>query len=543
MSSSANSLDYRYIIKAREESLLLPSSGKGKLKGLFLITEDDLGVAKLLANELIYNGAFAYIIEKENCLSENSIREEVENARTLFGSVEGIIHLAGLKAMQMPGTLATWHEEIMLQCKSLFYLLKLCSEDLKSLKDGTFKRLISCSLLGGFYGRGHTVQPGLPIAGSGQGLLRSLEYEWDYILSKTIDFDLSLDAATMTKNIVNELYLGSGRLEIGYPQGNRTIFYTSRAPLQTSIKPKGLIPRKRQVILATGGGRGITAETIKLLTNEYNQYIIVGRSQLLDRAEYMKYQNMDEAKLRAAFIQEGRNANEPMTPRAIESKIARVLNDREIRENIAMLRRTGSNVEYVSCSVSDEKVFGDLIDSIYRDYGKIDAVIHGAGIIDDYLLEDKTTTSFDRVFDTKVDSTFILYRKLKWEMLSAFILFSSTAGRYGNKGQSDYAAANELLNRFAWRIHTEWPNVLVKSLNWGPWSGVGMATGVVNDQFLKKGIIPISAEEGSRFFIGELLHGSPEEVEVVLGEGTWNPDRANRIKEIFDLNNLHVNFN
>ncbi|XZF15892.1 SDR family NAD(P)-dependent oxidoreductase [Chitinophagaceae bacterium MMS25-I14] len=542
MHETANPLHYRYIIRSREEALA-QFSGRRRLTGLFLITEDDMGVARLLADELIYNGAFACIIEKEHCASEEGIREEIENARTLFGSVEGIIHLAGLKAMSMPVTLDDWHSEVTLQCKSLFYILKFCGEDLKHPAGNTFKKLVSCSLLGGFYGRDCCEQPGLPIAGSGQGLLRSLEYEWNYILSKTIDFDLSLTAADMTKIIVNELYLGSGRLEIGYPKGNRTIFYTSREPLETGIKPKGMIPGKRQVILATGGGRGITAETIKLLTNEYNQYIIVGRSRLLDRAEYKKYQGMSESQLRAAFIQEARAAGDALSPRAVESKIGRVLNDREIRENMAVLRRTGSYVKYVSCSVADEKAFGDLIDAIYEEFGKIDVVVHGAGVIDDYLLEDKTSTSFDKVFDTKVDSAFILYRKLKWNALRAFVLFTSTAGRYGNKGQSDYAAANELLNRFAWRIRTEWPQVLVKALNWGPWSGIGMATGVVNDQFIKKGIIPILPDEGTRFFIGELLHGNPGDVEVVLGEGTWNPDRQNRIKEIFDLNNLHTNFN
>jgi NAD(P)-dependent dehydrogenase (short-subunit alcohol dehydrogenase family) len=431
----------------------------------------------------------------------------------------------------------------MLQCKSLFHLLKFCGKDLKTPTYTGFKKLISCSLLGGYYGRDLCRQPGLPIAGSSQGLLRSLEYEWDHVMAKTIDFDLSLSAQSMTKIILGELCLGGGMLEVGYPQGNRTVFCTSKTPLQAKTKPSGLIPQKSQVILATGGGRGITAECIKLLSHAKCQYIIVGRSELLQRSEYSKYLGMSVSELRAAFLHEAKTLGTIVTPRMIEQKISGVLNDRDIRETIKILRRTGSSVQYVSCNVADQKAFGDVIDSVYHEFGKIDIVVHGAGVIDDHLLEDKSRTSFDKVFDTKVDSTFILYRKLRPASLKAFIIFSSTAGRYGNKGQADYAAANELLNRFAWRMRKEWPSVLVKSLNWGPWSGLGMATGVVNEQFIKKGIIPITPKDGLRLFMGELLHGNQNEVEVVMGVGTWDPERENKIREIFDVGNFYVNFN
>ena len=56
-----------------------------------------------------------------------------------------------------------------------------------------------------------------------------------------------------------------------------------------------------------------------------------------------------------------------------------------------------------------------LIDDVYRTHGRLDGVIHGAGIIEDKLVEEKTPESFDRVFDTKVRSAFLLSRLLRPE--------------------------------------------------------------------------------------------------------------------------------
>lgn len=532
--TAQSSLNSRYVIRAEAEPLKV-RSGMERIKGLFLITEDGLGVAQFLADLLIYQGAFAYVIETKNCLQEEDIKKEITLAKDLFGPVKGIIHMAGLRAMNMPKTIKSWHEEVQLQCKSFFHLLKFCGQDLADSSFPGFKRLVSCSLLGGHYGRDCALQPGLPTAGAGQGLLRSLEYEWDYILAKTIDFDLTLSAHEMATIIINEICAGGGKLEIGYPKGERTIFSTRKIPLVTNMKPAGLIPQKKQVILSTGGARGITAETIRLLSSENNQYILVGRSELLRKNEYTKYRSKDKSQLRIEFIAETKKSSERTSPRAIEARIAKILGDREIRQNIALLRRSGSKVKYIPCDVTDPVAFGALIDSIYEEYGTIDLVVHGAGVIDDYLLADKTSASFNKVFDTKVDSTFILYNKLRWDKLKAFLLFSSTAGRYGNRGQSDYAAANEVLNRMAWGIKAQSPDVLVKSFNWGPWSDIGMATGVVNEQFISRGIIPISPQSGTSHFIGELMHGEPNEVEVVIGEGTWDPDRQNKIQDIFNF--------
>jgi hypothetical protein len=148
-------------------------------------------------------------------------------------------------------------------------------------------------------------------------------------------------------------------------------------------------------------------------------------------------------------------------------------------------------------------------------------VVHGAGAIADKLIVDKSYESFDAVFDTKADSTFLLGRYLQPETLKALLLFGSVAGRYGNRGQSDYAAANEVTNRLGWQLARHWPNVRVATINWGPWDTTGMASEEVKRQFRDRGVIPIPIEAGCDFFWQELTLGSPEDVEIIAGEGPW----------------------
>ena len=92
----------------------------------------------------------------------------------------------------------------------------------------------------------------------------------------------------------------------------------------------------------------------------------------------------------------------------------------------------------------------------------------------------------------------------------------------GSAGQCDYAAANEVLNRVAWWMSGQWPDTRVVSINWGPWSGVGMASPAVQAVLRARGILPIAPPEGSRFFLDELEFGSRTDVEVIAGAGPWS---------------------
>ncbi len=151
----------------------------------------------------------------------------------------------------------------------------------------------------------------------------------------------------------------------------------------------------------------------------------------------------------------------------------------------------------------------------------------GAGLIEDRLIADKTRDSLDRVFDTKVDGAFFFARHVRPLGLRFLALFSSVAGRYGNRGQGDYAAANEVLNRLAWQLQARLgAGTKVVSVNWGAWArttnGPGMLTPETTRQFRERGLKLIEPEPGGRFLIDELLFAPPGDVEVVAGEHDWD---------------------
>src|SRR6185295_10579490 len=177
-----------------------------------------------------------------------------------------------------------------------------------------------------------------------------------------------------------------------------------------------------------------------------------------------------------------------------------------VRDNLAALRKLGATVRYYPVDVRDADAFGGLIDEIYRSFGRLDGVIHGAGVIEDKLIADKTPESFERVFDTKVDSALVLSRKLRPDALKFMVFFSSVAGRFGNRGQGDYAAANEVLNKLAICLDRAW-SARVVAINWGPWDTPGMVSPELRKQFAKRGVELIPTSTGLRLLQEELDFG------------------------------------
>jgi NAD(P)-dependent dehydrogenase (short-subunit alcohol dehydrogenase family) len=201
----------------------------------------------------------------------------------------------------------------------------------------------------------------------------------------------------------------------------------------------------------------------------------------------------------------------------VEGMYRRLMQEREVRANLAQLRATGATVHYFATDVRDPVAFGKLLDEMQQRFGPLHGVIHGAGVIEDKLVKDKVPESFDRVFDTKVVSARVLAERLRPEQVRFCALFASVASRYGNKGQSDYAAANEVLSKLALDLDRRWPGRVV-SIAWGPWSEIGMVADL-EKHLIQRGLRLISPTEGPALLVAELLHGRKGESEVILGGG------------------------
>jgi NAD(P)-dependent dehydrogenase (short-subunit alcohol dehydrogenase family) len=220
-----------------------------------------------------------------------------------------------------------------------------------------------------------------------------------------------------------------------------------------------------------------------------------------------------------------------MKPGEINRHVAALLGLREMRANIADFRAAGAAVEYHAIDVTDPAAMQSLFADLYQRHGRIDGVVHGAGVIEDKLLADKTAGSWSRVVETKVLGLLLMQQLVRPESLKFFSVFSSVAGRFGNSGQSDYAAANELMNRLCEQLRARWGDAVnVNALCWGPWGatkfGAGMVTADTEAKFAAKGVTLVSAEVGRRLFRDELLRRAGGPVEVVCGAGPWEQHEA-----------------
>ena len=203
-------------------------------------------------------------------------------------------------------------------------------------------------------------------------------------------------------------------------------------------------------------------------------------------------------------------------PIAVEDDYRRLLRVREVRDTLDRIRKNGSKVECLTCDVRDVAALTACVEQTYRTFGRIDGVIHGAGVIEDKLVKDKALDSFDRVVETKVHGALALASSLRAESLKFLVLFSSISGRFGNRGQGDYAAANEILNKLAQDLDRRWPG-RVAAINWGPWQTAGMASPDVLRQFAERGVSLIEVEDGCRRLLDEIRLGRKGDVEVLIG--------------------------
>ncbi len=542
-SSASEPVDFcpRYLIKGSSEELAItsfdPGSKATRFVGLYLITEDPQGFGLALAKALGRLGAKVGVLTRDALLDQSQITQQIEALRAEHGPVRGVVHLAGLSVSELPEQLSEWREETTVQLKSLAFILSACIVDLR--RPGHHRaRVISASALGGDFGRGKNTLLSLPISGAAVGLLKSLRYECPEISVRSVDFD-QIDPDSTINRLVAELSVPAGHTEVGYVGRDRLAYRAVSAPLPSPALVDGLTPKASWVVVVTGGARGITAQVVKEMACPGMTLLLLGTSPLPAKSEDEELVQCDSVEsLRAMFLAKDSEKGDVTRPAEIERRVRDVMRGRQIRTSIEDLENKGARVEYHQIDVRNETAMERFFLATDVRYGAVDAFVHGAGLIEDAYLERKDMASFSRVFDTKVDSAYLIERYLDPKKLKLLLLFSSTAGRFGNAGQGDYAAANETLNRFAWRWRDRFPKAKVVSICWGPWAGAGMASARALEKFRTAGIIPISEKAGTNFLTDEIRRGPDSDVEVIAGEGPWDAMPAVSLDSLFDLGML-----
>ena len=271
------------------------------------------------------------------------------------------------------------------------------------------------------------------------GLAKTAAREWPDVCVRAIDVARgNREPNVIADAIVRELCEGAGDREIGLSeQGERFTLKASEArAIPVEPLPSGA------VTVASNNTHKKTAECLLELAERIKpRLLLLGRSPLEDAPDYLLNAEGDSALKRAILT-----ARKSLTPRELTREVGRVTAMREIRRNLARFKEAGAVVRYASIDVRNEAAVSALLADFREQWGPVEVLVHGAGVLADALLEKRAgTEEFDQVFDTKVRGLSTLLSATRSDPLVWICLFSSIAARDGNRGQADYAMANEVL--------------------------------------------------------------------------------------------------
>ena len=454
------------------------------------VTEDNTGLSRNIVEELAKLGINPTIIELDGLERKNQHSAA-----------------AGLIIVQDPGS-----HNMEQDLKDAFVLTKHLTPSLLDAANDGDALFATVSRMDGAFGfkQQKTIHP---VQGGLAGLAKTAAIEWENVCCHAIDIAANLsDHRKIASAVVKEI-LTPGPVEIGLGSEYRCTLALEPKPYPAAGRIN-LDPD--DVLVISGGARGITsAAALTLARYARPNLVLLGRSPNPVAEPLWLSSLEDEATIKKAVL-ENEFKDKTSSPAEIEKVYKRYMANREISRNLAALKSTGATVQYFSVDIRNFEAVRTIIEAVRLAHGPITGIIHGAGVLEDRLIIDKTPDQFERVFDTKVRGLKNLVNATRKDPLKYLVVFSSVAARFGNKGQVDYAMANEVLNKIAQAESCRRSDCRVIAINWGPWDG-GMVTPGLRHEFERRGIHLIPPDEGAKCLIHEMMTDKNAAVEVVIG--------------------------
>ncbi|MDP4993170.1 MAG: SDR family NAD(P)-dependent oxidoreductase, partial [Marivita lacus] len=218
-----------------------------------------------------------------------------------------------------------------------------------------------------------------------------------------------------------------------------------RPTAETSVQPGG-------TYLITGGFGGIGLTVGKALAAQGCTLVLTARDALPEREVWDRY----------------------LQRHAPQDKLSRRI--RAVQE----LEALGGHVRAFAADICNLPEMKHVVDDTLARLGRIDGVIHAAGVMEDAPLLAKSTGSIEKVFSSKIHGTKVLDQLFPDGSTDFIALFASSSTQTAPAGQIDYVAANEYLNAYAHARRGDKTKVL--AINWGIWADVGMAATALADR-------------------------------------------------------------
>jgi malonyl CoA-acyl carrier protein transacylase len=305
------------------------------------------------------------------------------------------------------------------------------------------------------------------------GLFLSAAQEYPSVRFRTLEIGRDSDLREALRSALDR---GCPVVEMVHRDGNVFSLQGQTAP-SVFGDSAGLELNPGDVVVMSGGATGISA------------YLAAGLAPFMPRLVFLGRTVLDSGNERAA----------------------------EIARTLADLHTAGIEAIYHTCDVSDPVAVRTILGDVASRYGRIDGVIHGAGVLRDGLLRHMTPDDFSTVTDVKFLGAWNLFSAAQGAGLRFFVGLSSAAAIQGNPGQANYAAANRMLSALLRTLSGKNSAIRFKALMLPPVEGAGMADDPEIRELLKrKGVGYIHAHELAGLFCRELFVSPADDVWVMF---------------------------
>ena len=431
----------------------------------------------------------------------------------LEGDAQGVFWLPALDVEDRIENLAPpeFEDALRVRVKALYRTMRALSDRVGGA--GTF--FVAATRLGGRHGFDDAGAVA-PLGGAVTGFTKTLKRERPNALVKVVDYAQTREDEGVADLLISETLRDPGAVEIGYV-GDQRFTVT----LEERVIGEGeriATPDKDSVFVVTGAAGSIVSAIVEDLARAYG-----GTFHLLDLAPPPDPDNPDLAMFRTdrdalkrAIFERLKTGRERATPARVEKEIAGLERQEMALRAIRTIESTGGTAHYHSVNLLDAAGVEDALRNVER----VDVLIHAAGLEVSHFLPEKKPEEFDRVFDVKAKGWFHVLRALAGKPIGATVGFSSIAGRFGNAGQTDYSAANDLLAKTASSFRSTRPGTRGITIDWTAWAEIGMASrGSIPKMMELARIDMLPPAEGVAIVRRELEYSPGEEIVVAQSLG------------------------
>ncbi len=387
------------------------------------------------------------------------------------GPITGVYWLA---ALDDEGPLAdlgpdAWRDGVRLRVKLLAVAMRALAGQVAG--PGTF--LVSATRLGGRFGY-DAAGAVAPLGGATSGFTKALARERAEATVKVVDFGPSRKTAALAGLLVDETLRDPGVVEVGYAEDRRWSVGLEVAPAEVD-DARALGADSVFVVTGAAGSivSAITGDLAAASSGTFHLLDLVAAPDP-DDPDLVRFDS-DRDGLKRDLAERITARGDKATPVLIERELAKLERARAARDAMRAVTDAGGTVHWHQVDLTDGDAVVAVAQSIVEHSPRVDVLLHCAGLEISHFLPDKPQREWDLVFDVKADGFFHLLHGLAGAEVGSVVVFSSIAGRFGNGGQTDYSAANDLLCKAVSSFRSTRPGTRGIAIDWTAWAEIGMA--------------------------------------------------------------------